>query len=118
LDLIVNKTYDEKTLILIILKDFCRLSGINLEVNRCVRCGNNKIKTISLKDHGMLCNMCFDRQKDKLFDLETSKAIHYLFNGKYEELNKYYAELDFVIKLLKTFILDNIGISFVSIKQY
>jgi recombinational DNA repair protein (RecF pathway) len=103
---------------LIILRDFCRLSGINLEVNRCVRCGNNKIKTISLKDYGMLCNMCFDRQKDKLFDLETSKTIHYLFNDKIEELAKYQTEFNFVIKLLRIFIEDNVGIQLMTIKHY
>jgi DNA repair protein RecO len=112
LKLIKSNEYSEKQLILIILQKTSHLLGINLQVNRCVRCGNNKLKTISLKDHGMLCNMCFDPTKDKLQDLNFSKLIHFLFNEKYASMIVYANEWDYAIKLLKQFIADNAGLFF------
>jgi DNA repair protein RecO len=92
LKMIKDNTYSQRQLILIILQKSCKLLGINLEVNHCVKCGNNKLKTISFKERGMLCNLCFDPQKDKVFDLSMSKLFHYLFNEKYDELIKYVNE--------------------------
>jgi recombinational DNA repair protein (RecF pathway) len=92
LRMIKNNIYDQQQLLLIILHKTCKLLGINLQVNCCVKCGNNKIKTISFKQHGMLCNLCFDSKVDKLFDLSISKLIHNLFNEKYHELTKYISE--------------------------
>jgi hypothetical protein len=62
--------------------------------------------------------MCIDNHKDKIFDLEASKAIHYLFNDKIEELSKYQTEFDFVIKLLRIFVEDNVGVQLTTVKHY
>jgi recombinational DNA repair protein (RecF pathway) len=118
LSMIVKQTYHEKILMLIVLEQFIKLSGINIEVNHCVKCNNHKIKTISFRNHGMLCNLCFDPKQDKYYELTISKVIYFLFNGSYEKLNSYLQELDFVIKLLRIYIDDNSGIKLNSIKNY
>jgi recombinational DNA repair protein (RecF pathway) len=116
--MIQDNKYNQKQLVLIILQQSCKLLGINLEVNHCIKCGNNKLKTISFRDRGMLCNLCFDTNRDKLFDLSLSKLIHYLFNEKYAELVKYINEWDFGIKLLSQFINDNVGILLNTLRNY
>lgn len=118
LEMIFNQLFYDKILTLIILEQFIKLSGHTLEVNRCIKCNDNKIKTISFKDHGMLCNLCFDPRKDKYFDLTISKAFHYLFNQQYEKLNTNIQELDFMIKLLKIYIDDNIAVKLQSLNTY
>jgi recombinational DNA repair protein (RecF pathway) len=100
------------------LEQFINLLGHNLAVNYCIKCHNRKLKTVSFKDHGMLCNLCFDPQKDKYYELDVSKTIHYLFNREYDELNKYYQCFDFVIKLLHLYIDDNSGIKLQSLQNY
>jgi DNA repair protein RecO len=115
---ILEKQIYEKILVLIVLQNFLKFSGVRLEVNHCIRCGNNKIKTISFKDHGMLCNLCFEKARDKYYELPVSKAIHYLFNEKYTMLNQYVQEIDYVIKLLYAYILDNTGVKFQSLADY
>jgi recombinational DNA repair protein (RecF pathway) len=118
LSMIIGQTYYEKILMLIILEQFIKLSGVNIEVNHCVKCNNHKIKTISFKNHGMICNLCFDSKQDKYYELTISKTIHFLFNESYEKLNSYLQELDFVIKLLRIYIDDNSGIKLNTIKNY
>jgi recombinational DNA repair protein (RecF pathway) len=118
LDLINKNEYSEEMQILAILKDFCLLSGLNFEVNHCVKCGSNKLKTISLTNHGMICNACFDSKTDRHYGLDVSKVFYYLFNNKLNELSKYIAELDFVIKLLKQYIDDNTGIKLNALNHY
>jgi DNA repair protein RecO (recombination protein O) len=109
LNRIKENKYSSHELILIILMKYIKLLGINLEVNCCVVCGSKKIKTISFNKHGMLCPICITN-KDKIYDLKISKLIHFLFNEKFDELNKYKEYFLLTIDLLKIFIQDNSGI--------
>ncbi|GHU31902.1 hypothetical protein FACS1894166_04190 [Bacilli bacterium] len=110
LNVIVENKYSDKTQMLIILRNLCPLIGINLEVNQCVRCGSHKLSTISFKDHGMICNACFDRTIDTKYDLIISKIFHHLFNNDYVFVEKQHTELEYVIKMLVTYIKENSGI--------
>jgi len=118
LDLINHGKCDEKIKILIILKNFCQLSGINLKVNQCVVCGAKQLKTINFKFHGMLCNICTNKNHQKSFELEISKVFYYLFTNQYELLNQFCINLNFAIKLLRDYIVDNLGIFLESLKNF
>lgn len=96
---------------LIILMRYIKLLGLDLEVNHCVICGSKKLKTISFQRHGMLCELCIDKNKDKIFNIDINKGIHFLFNEKFDELNKYSHCHLFLIDLIKAYIRDNCGIT-------
>jgi DNA repair protein RecO (recombination protein O) len=110
INLINEKKYSPTLIGLIVLMHYCKLLGLNLEVNRCVICGSKKLKTISLSKHGMLCAACFDKYKDKAFNIGISKLIHYLFNEKFDELNEYESYYLLTIDILKSYIKENLGI--------
>jgi DNA repair protein RecO len=116
--MIQKQTFNDKIIVLVILRQFLKISGVMLEVNRCVKCGSNKIKTISFKEHGLLCNLCFDSKNDKFYELPISKAIHYLFNNQYDKLNGYLHEIDFLIKLIRIYTEDNLGIKLKTLAGY
>jgi DNA repair protein RecO len=118
LQMILDQTYNDKIMVLIIMRKFFALSGGHLEVNKCIKCGNNKLKTISFKEHGMLCNLCFNSKRDKYYELPISKAIHYLFNDQYSQLTQYFHEIDFLIKILKIYIEDMLGIKIKTLIKY
>jgi recombinational DNA repair protein (RecF pathway) len=118
LQMIQKQLYGEKIIILIILMRFIKLSGNDIQVNQCIRCSNHKLKTISFKEHGMLCNLCFNPQHDQYYELPITKAIHHLFNESYDKLNGYLEVIDFVIKLLSIYIDDNTGIKLQALQKY
>lgn len=118
-NLIKEQTYNEKELILILLEKFCLLNGISLEVNRCVECGTKKqIHTLSLSKHGFVCHLHFNPKKDHVFEVDECKLFHYLFNEEYNKLKEYANKHDFVIKVLRQYIKDNLGINFSTISNF
>jgi recombinational DNA repair protein (RecF pathway) len=117
-EMITSKQFDDKKNILIVLTQYCKILGLHLEVNHCVACGSNKIKTICLPQYGMLCNECFDDNHHQLFDLSTSKLFHFLFNSAYEKIDQFNDQYDLVIKLLSIFVKDNAGIYLETLKNY
>ena len=112
LNYINNSKINDKKTELIILRNYCHLTGIDIHVNNCVICHNHHIKTISFKHHGLLCGRCFNNLKETFFPLELSKLSYFLFKNQYDKLNmysKYYSKL---IKLLKEYIKQNNGTFF------
>jgi DNA repair protein RecO len=118
LQLIKANLYDEVTLILIILRKFCQIVGIDLIINQCVFCGNKKLKTISFKHQGMLCNNCSQEFKAMIYDINVSKLFHSLFNNQYAKLSLYHQDHSFAIKLLKNYISDSSGIFLNTLGEY
>lgn len=114
--LIIDCKYDELSLILIVLEQIIVLNGISIEVNKCIECGNKKIRNLSLKKHGFVCFDHFDPNEIE-FTIDECKLIHHLFNHQYEEMNKYHSLMKKMIYILAQYIKDNLGISFVSISQ-
>jgi recombinational DNA repair protein (RecF pathway) len=110
LKIIVDNKYTEKTQMLIILRNLCPLLGIDLNVNECVRCGSHKLSTISFKDHGMICNLCFNSTTDTKHDLIISKIFHHLFNNDYSFADQHFGELEYTINMLMLYIKENSGI--------
>ena len=66
----------------------------------------------------MVCNLHFNKNKDHLYSLRISKLFHYLFNEKYDELNIFFDEFNFAIKILKEYIDHNLGIKLFTINNY
>lgn len=109
---------DEITFILKAIREFCTLIGINLEVNRCVACSSNILKTISFKHNGMLCSECAKKLFVKSEDIRVSKLFYFLFNNKFDQINSYYDLFPYAIKRLKKYIYDVSGINLLSLKDY
>ncbi|WEK83165.1 MAG: DNA repair protein RecO [Mycoplasma sp.] len=118
-ELLKTEKYSEKELILITLEKFCLLNGISLEVNKCVECGTTKqIHTLSLKKHGFVCHLHFDKKTDYEFSVKECKLFHHLFNEQYDELKNFSKYFDFIIKILKQYIKDNLGVNFSTLNNY
>ena len=116
--LIKSNEYTEKELILITLHKFCLINGINLHVDSCVECGAKIIRTISFAKKGLVCNAHYDPKRDHLFTLPQSQLIHHLFLNHYDKLKDYSEEYDFMIKCLKQYIDDNLGITFTTLANF
>ena len=110
INLLTQKQLSNDELTLVILMKYCKLIGLNLDVNKCVECGNKKLKTISFAKHGMLCPICFARERNQLFELDVSRLIYSLFNEKFNDLKNYSKYFTFAIDLLASYIKDNSGI--------
>lgn len=108
----------DKKIILMLLMKFCKLSGIDLWVDNCVKCGNSKIQTISFKNHGLICNMCFNSKINTQYDINLSKLIYFLFKENFNEIDKYEKEFNFAIKFLKNYASSNLGIKINSLDEY
>lgn len=114
--LAVDENIDDKKVQLIILRNYCRITGIELHTNSCVVCHNHHIKTVSFEKKGLLCGQCAAMESNP-FDLDFTKLTYHLFKDQYEKMDKYsyyYIEL---IKHLKKYIVDNNGTYFYKIKR-
>ncbi|MDE7433779.1 MAG: DNA repair protein RecO C-terminal domain-containing protein [Mycoplasmoidaceae bacterium] len=109
---------DENTFILRTLREFCNFVGVHLEVNRCIRCSSNILKTISFKHNGMLCNHCSRELFVKPEDIRFSKLINHLFNNQYDQMNQYYDMFPYAIKCISKYIFDTAGIKLQTLKSY
>lgn len=103
---------------LIILKEFCIISGLNLDVKSCHICGSNKIMTISFKQRGLICNSCYNSQTMDNYEINLSKLACVLFRGQYEKMDNFENEYNFLLKLIKIFIKDNLGLKIETLNEY
>ena len=116
--LIKSNEYTEKELILITLHKYCLINGISLHVDSCVECGAKIVRTISFAKKGLVCTAHYDPKRDHLFPLPQSQLIHHLFSNHYDQLKNYSDEFDFMIKCLKQYIDDNLGIVFTTLSNF
>lgn len=112
LNMILNYKRSQDEIMLITLKDFINMSGINFQVNECALCGSNAMKTISLKNHGLICNACAQKTNETFFNKSAVDLFIALFNDV--EIKKYSKDYDLAIELLKQYIYDNLGIKIIS----
>ena len=111
----LDKNVDDAKAELIIMRNYCKLTGIDLHVNDCVLCHNHHIKTISFEHHGLICGQCFaNLQNCHPFSLEFSKLCYHLFKDEYDKMDKYELNYYPLIKHLKQYITDNNGSYFAS----
>ena len=110
LPITINSSFNDQKTQLIILQKFCKLSGIELFVDKCVLCGSKKIKTINFNLNGLICKDCFAQNNKELYPLNFNKLVYFLFKEKYDlidNFNNYYQTL---INYLITYIKNSLGI--------
>ena len=111
-EIVLDKTIPDAKAELIVLRNYCKLTGIDLHVNDCVICHNHHIKTISFQKHGLLCGQCFEQLNEHEFSLDFSKLVYHLFRNEYEKMDKYEEHYIPLITHLKQYIVDNNGTYF------
>lgn len=110
--IVLDKETPDAKAELIVLRNYCKLTGIDLHVKDCVICHNHHIKTISFQKHGLLCGQCFDKLGGHEFSLEFSKLVYHLFKDEYDKMDKYEDHYIPLITHLKQYITDNNGTYF------
>jgi len=98
---------------LIILRNYCSLTGIDLHVDDCVLCHNHHIKTISFEHKGLVCGQCAEINHVHNFDLQFSKLFYHLFRNEYDKMDRYSEYYLEALKYLKQYIVDNNGTYFI-----
>lgn len=89
LSIVTNPSFDDKKAQLIVLQKFCKLSGIELFVNKCVLCGSNKIKTMNFNLKGLICQNCFKQNNNEFYPLNFNKLVYFLFKEKYDLIDNF-----------------------------
>lgn len=110
LNFTVNEKIDDQKVQLIILHEFCKISGIDLDTNHCVLCHSHQIKTITFKFKGLICQQCCQKNKIEIFPLEFTKLAYFLFKNKYDKLDEFSKHYSLLIEILSQYIKDNLGI--------
>ena len=80
LPITINSSFNDQKTQLIILQKFCKLSGIELFVDKCVLCGSKKIKTINFNLNGLICKDCFAQNNKELYPLNFNNYYQTLIN--------------------------------------
>lgn len=125
-DFVVNETYlfyekwlnylkegihSTELIILLILKEFIQLTGLNIIVDHCPVCGSKKLKTFSFKEHGIVCDYCY-KKNEKYFSLSITKNLYFLFADQLDLITNNKKILNQLIRLLNEYITFNSGIKF------
>ncbi len=113
----LDKNISDAKAELIILRNYCKLVGIDLHIDDCVICHNHHIKTVFFQRHGLICGKCFNEIKCNMFSLEFSKLVYFLFKDNYEQMDKYEECYCSLLIHLKQYIFDNNGTYFNKIKK-
>lgn len=104
---------------LIYLVNCFKVSGYELEVNRCVSCGNRKnIKTFSFSEGGFLCQDCINEDTEMFFDKDLMLLLRDACNATDYAHGSEYCNEDNALRLLnkmQEFIQDAYGITLNSI---
>jgi len=111
-----KKIHDAKAE-LIIMANYCQLTGIALHINDCVLCHRHHIKTISFKNRGLMCGQCYEKDQSENWPLGFSKLFYHLFKYEYDKLDQYEEFYIDAVNRLKQYIKDNNGSYFPFVKK-
>lgn len=118
LSITTNPSFNDRKAQLIVLQKFCKLSGIELFVDKCVLCGSNKIKTMNFNLNGLICQNCFARNNKELYPLNFNKLVYFLFKEKYDSINNFSNYYQSLINYLITYIKNSLGIKILDPKFF
>ena len=111
---------DHLMVILVYLGHLIKLSGVELEVNKCVYCGNKRdIVAFSFENGGFICENCLN--EDIVRDLNKNQMllIRYIFRAKdysLPEIERYSVEdKKLILSKLKDFVDEFIGVKLNSV---
>ena len=100
----LKKTNDWIMTLLVFLAQAIRVGGFELEVNRCVICGQkNRIVAFSFIEGGFICENCFTEETDRDLSKEQMILLRSVFNSRdYHLLDSAYNKEDALVLLRKT----------------
>ena len=111
---------DSLLVLLILLAKAMRITGSELEVDKCVYCGATKeIVTFSFAEGGFVCRKCFEKGMENELAPSQMKLIRYAFRAvNYSCVNSEQFSLDdkkVVLRAFKEYIYDFLGVDLKSI---
>ena len=100
----LKKTNDWIMTLLVFLAQAIRVGGFELEVNRCVICGQkNRIVAFSFIEGGFICENCFTEEIERDLTKEQMILLRSVFNSRdYHLLDSAYNKEDALVLLRKT----------------
>ena len=100
----LKKTNDWIMTLLIFIAQVIRIGGFELEVNRCVICGQkNKILAFSFIEGGFICQNCVNEETERDLTKEQMILLRNIFNSRdYHLLDSSYNKDDALVLLRKT----------------
>lgn len=116
--MIESKKYQDELIIIYILINLIRFSGIKMNLNECAICKNKKIANFSEKDFGFICVQCNNEHEIKI-DIDVIKILFLINNKMFEKANQFTKnKYIYTIKLLIYFYTNNGGPNLFSICFY
>ena len=100
----LKKTNDWIMTLLVFIAQVIRIGGFELEVNRCVICGQkNKILAFSFIEGGFICQNCVNEETERDLTKEQMILLRNIFNSRdYHLLDSSYNKDDALVLLRKT----------------
>lgn len=100
----LKKTNDWIMTLLVFIAQAIRIGGFELEVNRCVICGQkNKILAFSFIEGGFICQNCVNEETERDLTKEQMILLRNIFNSRdYHLLDSSYNKDDALVLLRKT----------------
>ena len=100
----LKKTNDWMMTLLVFMAQAIRIGGFELEVNRCVICGQkNKILAFSFIEGGFICQNCVNEETERDLTKEQMILLRNIFNSRdYHLLDSSYNKDDALVLLRKT----------------
>ena len=100
----LKKTNDWIMTLLVFMAQAIRIGGFELEVNRCVICGQrNKILAFSFIEGGFICQNCVNEETERDLTKEQMMLLRSIFNSRdYHLLDSTYSKEDALVLLRKT----------------
>ena len=100
----LKKTNDWMMTLLVFMAQAIRIGGFELEVNRCVICGQkNKILAFSFIEGGFICQNCVNEEIERDLTKEQMILLRNIFNSRdYHLLDSSYNKDDALVLLRKT----------------
>ena len=100
----LKKTNDWMMTLLVFMAQVIRIGGFELEVNRCVICGQkNKILAFSFIEGGFICQNCVNEETERDLTKEQMILLRNIFNSRdYHLLDSSYNKDDALVLLRKT----------------
>lgn len=106
---LINKSIDNESIILYIILNFIKFSGIRLWLDSCSICKSTKVSNFSEENYGFVCKKC-DYNNELKIDVESLKFIYLVFKKKFSLTKEFsYQTKMIAIKLMLYFYRNNGG---------
>lgn len=118
--LLLNKGFSPLTVVLVYFAYLLRVSGLGLEVDKCVICSKkSRITSLSYRDGGFICQDCFSPSKHEKRSQRYLKIMRYIFKVEPEQFDKVVFDNDenkFILNELDDFLYQSVQTRISSLK--